>query len=130
MAWVSQAILDNSASGITATSANNTVTLNKTNAAVFESGIFGVSVTEYTAGQTWQINVYHKFPSGQRILISESPVISSASAAIMPILNAEGATQSEFMGIPKPMEIDVVGNSAGVGITFSAIVSASLFSHD
>ena len=131
MSWVNEDILTIAeGSGITATTSNFKVTLNKSNAPIFQVGVFGVSVFEAVTGQSWAVRIYGRVGSGARFEIAQSGGITTVTSEAIPILNAETTAQAGFMGVPRPIEVDIEGDSAGVGLTFSGIVSAALFTGD
>jgi hypothetical protein len=118
-----------SVEGITSTNVVD-VSINKTNAPMFEHGVFGISVSEYTAGQNWLGILYtHIGRASPRVEIGRSAPIAGVSFLTIAIANAQTTTQHDFIGVPRVMEVGFAGTSFGVGITFSATVSASLLTH-
>jgi hypothetical protein len=128
MGWFTQDIA--TVSGITSSSTANVVTMsNKSTDPIYGLGIIGVSVTEYQTGQSWTVSVYGMV-GGARYLIAQNAQLASQTAVIVPILNAHATDTHDFIGIPIPREVDFTGDSAGVGITFGAVLTATLFNHD
>lgn len=125
MGWIHQELA--AVDGITATTVVD-VPISKMNDPMFRKGVFGISTSEYTAGQFWVAILYtHIGRANPRIEIGRSEAITGVSSLPIPLANASGATQTAFMGIPRVMEVAFAGTSAGVGITFSGAITASLY---
>jgi len=126
---MSQAIATATVSGITATVSGRTFSglLEKTNALMFSSGIIGASVTSYstTGAPVWDIEVYTRV-AGADFQIAGISSIASTASVIVPIRNAQGLTQHNFIGIPRPTSVTVRAQSATLGSTFSVVVEAHL----
>ena len=115
--------------GITATTNNNAFAGQqfKSNDLVYQQGFFGYSTTSVVAGQTWQLNVFNLTGTGAKLSIAGvSGIGGVASSGFIPVVDANGTTQSAFIGIPRPDGVDVIGSSAGVGITLGVVVTANL----
>ncbi len=97
-------------------------------------GVFGVSMLSYSAGQNWGFGVWGNF-AGVSFKIAEFGAITGVSSQILPLVNemltpvalaANGSTQAMCLGIMTPKSIIATGSSAGIGITASFVVTASL----
>lgn len=117
-----------SIAGVTASSLGNAFAgmQFKSNDLVFQQGYFGYSITTLTTGQTWHILVFETTTSGDKRTIAGISGLNAAGSGFIPIVDARGATQVNFIGIPRPTGVDVIGSSAGIGITFSGSVTAIL----
>lgn len=101
----------------------------KSNTLLWDTAVFGISITQMGSQQ---INVYIVGDlQGVTVPIAGLSGIGTTSATLIPVINERiigtqaGTTQSAILGIPMPRRI-VFGNSAIVGQTYSAVVSAAL----
>lgn len=108
--------------------------LNKANAMLWTHGAFGLSVTHYSAGQSWTVGVMSNL-AGVTLKIAEIGIIDGLSQCIIPLVNEStngaghvlGSTQAASIGILQPTALTFTGTSNGVGITFGCVVSACLY---
>ena len=116
-------------SGITQTTRAYTVPVvkAKTTDLMFENGIFGVSVTSFsqTGVPSWAVEVRSNV-GGFEYAIAGVTGIRGVSAMLIPIFSPNGTTRTDFIGIPCPTSIDVVGSSTTVGATFGCVVTLNL----
>lgn len=114
--------------GITQTTSGRTFSGMFQNAVAYPSGIFGYSVTSYTTvnGSNWAIDLFTKV-TGTTLKIAGVTGIGSTTSGIIPINLLAGTTTSNFIGIPLPDQINVIGSSTGVGSTFSVVVTGALY---
>lgn len=102
----------------------------KSNTPVWERGYFGYSVTR-VGTQTFSIYVIRTH-AGTQVPIAGLSGIGTTTSGVLPILNersigvAVGTTQNASIGIAIPQQI-VFGNSGIVGQTYSAVVTATLY---
>ena len=88
--------------------------------------MFGLSTTSVVAGQTWTIAIQSRV-IGTTFKIAEVAGIGGAQFnRVIPIVNTTGTTQSDFVGVPTPTHVLFTGSSAGIGLTFSAVVTGVL----
>ena len=120
--------------GVTATTTvgiTQSLFARKGNNDLWTQGAIGISVTSIVAGTTWGVAVWGRL-NGTSFKIAELANIHGVSALVMPFCNETnqlvlGSTQSSMFGsflTPKTMVVSAV--SAGIGITFGCVVSASL----
>lgn len=107
--------------------------LQASNRTLWDKGVFGLSVTQVG---TQNFNVYIVgVLQGVTVPIAGISGIGSTTATLIPIVNQAtlgvqaGTTQNAIVGIPTPRRI-VFGNSALAGQTYSAVISAMLYSSD
>lgn len=102
------------------------------NCNIWDYGVFAVSVTQIG---TQNFNCYVVGDlAGVTVTIAGISGIATTTSTLMPVVShatlgvATGVTQFAIMGVPMPRRI-VFGNSATPGQTYSAVVSAMLWSH-
>lgn len=115
---------------------NTTYTLNsgiftsKANGAMWDGGVFGVSVTTFN-GVNFSVHVVGDL-NGLTVPIAGISGIGSTTTTLIPFINeiaigtAAGTTQNVTVRIPTPKSI-VFGNSAIVGKSYSAVVYGMLY---
>lgn len=121
-------------SDISETSSGNAVSsVDKKSAdLMFDNAVFGVSVTEYhDAGvSSWAVDVLSDV-GGFNTIIAGVTGLGSTTSALIPISDPYGTTQHNFIGVPLPTSVNVIGSSTTAGgSTFSCIVTLTLHSND
>ena len=105
--------------------------LKKSNTTFWERGCFGISVTQMGT-EEFHVSIVGDI-QGTDIPVAGLSGIVTTSSTLIPIVNERivatvaGTTQFSVIGIALPRRI-VFGNSAIVGQTYSAVISASLYS--
>lgn len=119
--------------GITQTSRDNAITgiNSKTTDILFQNAVMGVSVTRFdeTDTQSWAIEVRSAI-GGFNFQVAGVTGIGSTTSALMPIYTPQdtvGTTGTEWVGIPRPTTVDVVGSSTAVGTTFGCVITMHLY---
>lgn len=99
----------------------------KTNAVVFDSGCMGFSVTSFSATgvPSWAVEVYSNV-GGAFLMIGGATGIGSTTSGFVNLQRLNGTTAHQFLGIPRPDRLDIVGSSTTVGSTFSIAVGFKL----
>lgn len=132
------------ADGITASQLNQPITgLDRmTKDYIFANGYFGYSVIQSTGSPTmsghWGIDVKADLNGdGNLKVIAGVTTIATTTSGFIPINSMVGTTsanpfgglatnRANFIGIPRPAFIDVIGTSVGVGNSFGVVVTVCL----
>lgn len=88
----------------------------------YQSGAIGYSTVAPAAGQTWHVILYTRIADADVPFAGLSSLGVLSTTGFIPILRADGATQTSILGIPRPSKLDLIGSSAGIGITFGIAI--------
>lgn len=95
---------------------------NKSSDVFYGSGAIGFSTLTSVAGQTWHVIIYSRIADVDIPIAGLSSLNSASTTGFIPLLRADGVTQTSYLGVPRPSKLDVIGSSAGVGITFGIAI--------